>query len=45
PLINSVDIHHVEFSPDLLVTPIIPIESQSQLWWGVWPNDLKEDSV
>ncbi|KAF3603386.1 hypothetical protein F2Q69_00036807 [Brassica cretica] len=32
-------------SPDLQVTPIIPIESQSQPSWGVWPNDPKEDCV
>ncbi|CAF1843232.1 unnamed protein product [Brassica oleracea var. botrytis] len=27
------------------VTPIIPIESQAQPGWGLWPDDVKDDSV
>ncbi|CAG7885806.1 unnamed protein product [Brassica rapa] len=45
PSISSRDIRRVEFDPDHVVTPIIPIESQTQLGWGVWPNDPKVDSV
>ncbi|CAN6836222.1 unnamed protein product, partial [Brassica oleracea] len=45
PSITSIDIRRVEFAPDLVVTPIIPIESQPLPGWGVWPNDVKEDSV
>ncbi|KAG5375033.1 hypothetical protein IGI04_039629 [Brassica rapa subsp. trilocularis] len=35
----------VEFSSDLAVSPIIPIESQPQSGWGEWPNDPKDDCV
>ncbi|CAH8382689.1 unnamed protein product [Eruca vesicaria subsp. sativa] len=45
PSINSIDIRRVEFDPDLVVTPIIPIESQAQPGWGVWDDDDKDDSV
>ncbi|CAF1813695.1 BnaC04g08370D [Brassica napus] len=43
--INSEDMFRVEFATDLQVTPIIPIQSQPQLGWGVWPNDPKDNRV
>ncbi|XP_013669219.1 uncharacterized protein LOC106373612 [Brassica napus] len=43
--INAIHIRHVEFDPDLVVTPIIPIESQPQPGWGLFPDDVKDDSV
>ncbi|KAF3524229.1 hypothetical protein F2Q69_00050258 [Brassica cretica] len=43
--INSLNIRRVEFSSDLAVSPIIPIESQPQSGWGEWPNDPKDDCV
>ncbi|KAL0715188.1 LOW QUALITY PROTEIN: hypothetical protein Bca4012_064510 [Brassica carinata] len=43
--ITSLDIRRVEFDSDLVVTPIIPIESQPEPGWGVWTDDEKEDSV
>ncbi|KAF3557297.1 hypothetical protein F2Q69_00014306 [Brassica cretica] len=43
--INSIDICRVKFDPNLVVTPIIPIEIQAQPRWGLWPNDVKDDSV
>ncbi|KAH0884369.1 hypothetical protein HID58_060465 [Brassica napus] len=41
--INSIDICRVKFDPNLVVTPIIPIESQAQPGWGLWPDDVKDD--
>ncbi|KAL0886785.1 hypothetical protein Bca101_010768 [Brassica carinata] len=43
--INSLDILRVEFSPDLAVSPVIPIESQVQPGSGEVSNDPKDDSV
>ncbi|CAN6855191.1 unnamed protein product [Brassica oleracea] len=43
--IDSISIRRVEFSSDLAVSPIIPIESQPQSGWGEWPNDPKDDCV
>ncbi|CAN7041185.1 unnamed protein product [Brassica rapa subsp. trilocularis] len=45
PSINSNDMFRVEFATDLQVTPIIPIQSQPQPGWGVWPNDPNDDRV
>ncbi|CAN6851059.1 unnamed protein product [Brassica oleracea] len=45
PSINSEDMFRVEFATDLQVTPIIPIQSQPQPGWGVWPNDPKDNRV
>ncbi|CDY32792.1 BnaA10g10570D [Brassica napus] len=38
--INAIHIRRVEFDPNLVVTPIIPIESQPQPGWGL--NDLMQ---
>ncbi|CAF2098582.1 unnamed protein product [Brassica napus] len=38
--INAIHIRRVEFDPNLVVTPIIPIENQPQPGWG--PNDLMQ---
>ncbi|CDY37646.1 BnaC04g29880D [Brassica napus] len=43
--INAIHIRRVEFDPNLVVTPIIPIESQPQPGWGLFPDDVKDDSV
>ncbi|KAL0663675.1 hypothetical protein Bca4012_100512 [Brassica carinata] len=43
--INSLNIRRVEFSSDLAVSPIIPIESQPQSGWREWPNDPNDDCV
>ncbi|CAN7089755.1 unnamed protein product [Brassica rapa subsp. narinosa] len=43
--INAIHIRRVEFDPNLVVTPIIPIESQPQPGWGLFPDDAKDDSV
>ncbi|KAH0865819.1 hypothetical protein HID58_083030 [Brassica napus] len=43
--INAIHIRRVEFDPNLVVTPIIPIESQPQPGWGMFPDDAKDDSV
>ncbi|KAJ4910414.1 Uncharacterized protein Rs2_05035 [Raphanus sativus] len=43
--INAFDIRRVEFSSDLIVTPIIPIETQAQPCCGEWLNCNKDDSV
>ncbi|CAG7895522.1 unnamed protein product [Brassica rapa] len=43
--IDSIGVRRVEFSSDLAVSPIIPIESQPQSGWGEWPNDPKDDCV
>ncbi|KAG5397576.1 hypothetical protein IGI04_019390 [Brassica rapa subsp. trilocularis] len=42
--INAIHIRRVEFDPNLVVTPIIPIESQPQPGWGLFPDDAKDDS-
>ncbi|KAL0806799.1 hypothetical protein Bca101_099291 [Brassica carinata] len=43
--INAIHIRRVEFDPNLVVTPIIPIESEPQPGWGLFPDDAKDDSV
>ncbi|KAH0874661.1 hypothetical protein HID58_072023 [Brassica napus] len=43
--INSLNIRRVEFSSDLAVSPIIPIESQPQSGWREWSNDPNDDCV
>ncbi|KAL0687464.1 hypothetical protein Bca4012_087141 [Brassica carinata] len=43
--INAIHIRRVEFDPNLVVTPIIPIESQPQPGWGLFLDDAKDDSV
>ncbi|KAH0885370.1 LOW QUALITY PROTEIN: hypothetical protein HID58_061466, partial [Brassica napus] len=43
--INAIHIRRVEFDPNLVVTPIIPIESQPQPGWGLFPDDVKDDSL
>ncbi|XP_033148004.1 uncharacterized protein LOC117134183 [Brassica rapa] len=43
--INAIHIRRVEFDPNLVVTPIIPIENQPQPGWGPFPDDAKDDSV
>ncbi|KAF3575461.1 hypothetical protein DY000_02029246 [Brassica cretica] len=43
--INSEDMFRVEFATDLQVTLIIPIHSQPQPGWGVWPNDPNDNRV
>ncbi|KAL0896624.1 hypothetical protein Bca101_080585 [Brassica carinata] len=43
--IKSLDIRRVEFSQNLMVTPMIPIESTPQPGWGEWSNDPKDASV
>ncbi|CAF1706486.1 unnamed protein product [Brassica napus] len=43
--INSKDMFRVEFATDLQVTLIIPIQSQPQPGWGVWPNDSNDNRV
>ncbi|KAG2248635.1 hypothetical protein Bca52824_088263 [Brassica carinata] len=39
------DIISVEADPDLQVTPLIPIHSQPQPGWGVWPDVSNDDRV
>ncbi|KAF3582845.1 hypothetical protein DY000_02031932 [Brassica cretica] len=41
--INSINICRVKFDPNLVVTPIIPIESQAQPGWELWPDDVKDN--
>ncbi|KAF2605066.1 hypothetical protein F2Q70_00026366 [Brassica cretica] len=43
--INSINICRVKFDPNLVVTPIIPIESQAQPGWELWPDDVKDNST
>ncbi|CAN7028387.1 unnamed protein product [Brassica oleracea var. botrytis] len=43
--INAIHIRRVVFDPNLVVTPIIPIESEPQPGWGLFPDDAKDDSV
>ncbi|KAG2248950.1 hypothetical protein Bca52824_088578 [Brassica carinata] len=39
------DIISVEADPDLQVTSLIPIHSQPQPGWGVWPDVSNDDRV
>ncbi|KAG2249127.1 hypothetical protein Bca52824_088755 [Brassica carinata] len=43
--INAIHIRRVEFDPNLVVTPIITIKSQPQPGWGLFSDDVKDDSV
>ncbi|CAN7076719.1 unnamed protein product [Brassica oleracea var. botrytis] len=43
PAPSAIDIIRVEADPDLQVTSLIPINSQPQPGWGVWPDQLIAD--
>ncbi|CAH8303676.1 unnamed protein product [Eruca vesicaria subsp. sativa] len=45
PAPAMVDILSVEADPDLEVTSLIPIKSQPQPGWGVWPDAFNDDRV
>ncbi|KAF3511403.1 hypothetical protein F2Q69_00004980 [Brassica cretica] len=45
PAPSASDIISVEADPDLQVTPLIPIHSQPQSGWGVWPDVSNDDRV
>ncbi|KAG2293427.1 hypothetical protein Bca52824_040096 [Brassica carinata] len=45
PAPSASDIISVEADPDLQVTPLIPIHSQPQPGWGVWPDVSNDDRV
>ncbi|CAH8343310.1 unnamed protein product [Eruca vesicaria subsp. sativa] len=45
PSIATLDIHGVEADPNLVVTALIPLESQPQPGWGVWPDVSVNDEI
>ncbi|CAN6968866.1 unnamed protein product [Brassica oleracea var. botrytis] len=45
PAPSAIDIIRVEADPDLQVTSLIPIHSQPQPGWGVWPDVSNDDHV
>ncbi|CAN6906157.1 unnamed protein product [Brassica oleracea] len=45
PAPSAIDIIRVEAGPDLQVTSLIPIHSQPQPGWGVWPDVSNDDRV
>ncbi|KAL0688033.1 hypothetical protein Bca4012_087710 [Brassica carinata] len=45
PAPSASDIISVEADPDLQVTSLIPIHSQPQPGWGVWPDVSNDDRV
>ncbi|CAH8369603.1 unnamed protein product [Eruca vesicaria subsp. sativa] len=45
PSIATLDIHGVEADPNLVVTALIPLESQPQPGWGVWPDVCDDPEV
>ncbi|KAJ4885201.1 DUF1985 domain-containing protein [Raphanus sativus] len=45
PPIATLDIHGVEADPELVVTPLIPLETQPHPGWGIWPDICDDDRV